>query len=69
MIKPEGVFYCAERSTPGPLGSKSWEATGEYRPPREGDWFIVAGTRLREARRAHEDQADPQWIAVESLGC
>ena len=64
--KPEGIFRCAERGTASPLANKSWIASGEYRAPKEGEWFVhVAGSRFREARRAHEDMADPQWIAVE----
>lgn len=65
MSTPEGTYFCAEHGTPGPLGKKAWQATGDFRPPVAGEWYIASSTRRRLACRAAEDIAAPQWIAVE----
>lgn len=36
--------------------------TGEYRPPRKGEWFLSGG--IVEAFLAHEDMTDARHIAI-----
>jgi hypothetical protein len=63
---PQGIFHCAEHRTLSPLGDRRWVASGECRCPREGEWYLHVGKRLREARRAHEDMPTEEWIAVDA---
>ena len=65
LIKPQGIFYCAERGTQSPLANKAWRATDQYRAPLAGEWYLRIGARLQQAWRAHEDLDQPFWIAEE----
>jgi hypothetical protein len=62
LVTPIGRFKCAEFGTAGPLGKALFEPVGEYRAPKEGDWYLWQGKRFSEARRAHIDHEQASWI-------
>ena len=70
-IIDDGTRYAIKEPTPPrgtfPAGegrSGMFEATGEFRPPNKGEWFLSGA--IIEAYHAHNDLSLSYWIARRS---
>lgn len=58
MPAPRGTFG-------GENSRKRFKATGEFRPPRKGEWYLSGA--IVQAWKAPNDLSTPYWIAVSIL--
>lgn len=55
---PRGIFAT-------PSGGMRFRATGEFRPPLQGEWFLSGA--IAEVYKARVNLSTPYWIAVPIL--
>lgn len=61
MSTPKGMFPAAFGSVLIPSKRDYYEATGEFRAPKRGEYYLSGA--IVEAYRAPNDYSTPYWIA------